>query len=294
MRAALGGSQAQEKAASSGASPKDLKDYEFKVDKVSAGHKFTEGPAWSDDGYLIFSDVPSNKVLRFTPGKGTDVLREESGGANGNAVDAQGRILTCESRGRRLIRIDKSKKVEVLAESWEGKRLNAPNDVAVRKDGHIWFTDPAFGDQADRRELDFYGVYHLPPKGPLELVAKTQGRPNGVTLAPNGRTLYVADSDERLIRAWDVDSKGLATNERRAIQAIDGPPDGIRCDEKGNLWIAANQLAVYSAKGDLLRELKLAETPRNLAFGDPDGMSLYITAYTSVYRTRVPWSGAKA
>lgn len=262
------------------------------VQKVSAGHIFTEGPAWSRDGYLVFSDVPKNQLLRFVPGKGTEVYRENSNGANGNAFDAQGRLYSCESHTRRVVRINSKGKVDVLASEWNGKRLNAPNDIVVRKDGHVYFTDPAFGNQADTRELDFYGVYHITPKGVLDLVAKPKGRPNGIALSPNGRILYVANSDSRTITAYDLDRGGAASNERIVVSGIPGVPDGLRADEKGNLYVAAAGIVVYTPEGKLVRTIELPETPSNCTFGDPDFQSLYITARTSVYRVRLEVKGA--
>ena len=159
---------------------------EIRVEKVSGGYQFLEGPVWSKEGgYLLFSDVPASKVLKIDS-EGIKTFRAPSGKTNGNTIDPQGRVLSCESEGRRVVRQDKKGNWEVLADKWEGKRLNAPNDIVVRKDGHIYFTDPAFGNQADTRELDFYGVYHIPPKGPMELVAKPKGRPNGLAFSPKG------------------------------------------------------------------------------------------------------------
>ncbi len=265
---------------------------DVKIEKVSGGHRFTEGPVWSRDGYLLFSDVPNNLLMKMTPGEGTAATRENSNGANGNAFDKEGRLYTCESRTRRVIRFDKKGNVEVLAEKWEGKRLNAPNDIVVRRDGQVYFTDPAFGNQGDTRELDFYGVYHITPKSELKLVAKPKGRPNGIALSPNGRILYVANSDERSILAYDLDRNGEASNERIAIKGIEGVPDGLRVDEKGNLYVAAKGLAVFSAQGKPIHTLDLAETPANCAFGDPDLQTLYITARTSVYRVRLDVKGS--
>ena len=264
----------------------------LRVERVSAGHRFTEGPVWSPEGYLLFSDVPNNRILKFVPGKGTETFRENSNGANGNAIDRQGRLYTCESRTRRLVRSGAKGEPAVLAERWQGKRLNAPNDVVVRRDGHIWFTDPAFGNQADTRELDFYGVYHIPPKGPMELSARPGGRPNGIALSPDGRILYVANSDEKNIRAYDIDRQGGASNERVLISNIDGVPDGIRTDEKGNLYVTAKGVAIYSPQGKLLHTIELPETPANCAFGDPDLQTLYVTARTSVYRVRLNVKGS--
>ena len=265
---------------------------DYNIIKVAAGYTFTEGPAWSPNGYLLFSDVPNNKIWKLVPGSKPEVFREESNGANGNEFDAKGRLHTCESRTRRVTRTDRKGQVEVLAQNWEGRRFNAPNDIIIRKDGNIYFTDPAFGQQADGRELNFYGVYHIGPKGELELIAKPAGRPNGIAFSPNSKVLYVANSDERNVRAYDLDGDGKASNERVLISNVDGPPDGIAVDEKGNLYVTANKLPVYSAEGKLLHTIELAETPANCAFGDPDMETLYITARTSVYAVRLGVKGA--
>jgi gluconolactonase len=263
----------------------------IQVDKVATGYEFAEGPAWSPQGFLVFSDVPNNKVLQFKPGEPVGVLRADSNGASGNRFDAQGRQYTCESHTRRVTRIDKRGKVEVVAERWQGKRLNAPNDIAVRKEGDVYFTDPAFGNQQDTRDLDFFGVFHITRKGELEVVAKPKGRPNGIALAPDGKTLYVDNSDERNVRAYDLDKSGAASNERVLVSGIDGVPDGICIDEKGDLYVAANQIQVYSPDGKPLGMIPLQETPSNCAFGDPDLGSLYVTARTSVYRVRLGVKG---
>ena len=231
-------------------SAQDFSD--IKVEKVAAGYVFTEGPVWSHEGYLIFSDIPGNKVEKWVPGEGTATVRQNSNGAAGNTFDSQGRLYSCESHARRVIRQDKKGRVEVLADKWQGKRLNAPNDITVRHDGEVYFTDPAFGNQQDSRELDFFGVFHISRKGGLEVIAKPEGRPNGITLSPNGRILYVANSDEHNVRAYDLDRNGDASNERVAISGIEGVPDGMRADEKGNLYIAAKGIAVYSPEGKRL------------------------------------------
>jgi gluconolactonase len=264
---------------------------DIRVEKVATGFTFTEGPAWSPAGFLIFSDIPENKLLQFTPGEPAGIFRENSNGANGNRFDAQGRLYTCESHSRRIMRADKKGKLEVVAERWQGKRLNAPNDIAVRKEGDAYFTDPAFGNQQDTRELDFFGVYHISRKGELEVIAKPKGRPNGVALAPDGRRLYVSNSDERNVRAYDLDKNGAAANERTLISGIEGVPDGICVDEKGNLYVAANRMEVFTAEGKPLGSIVLDETPSNCTFGDPDLGSLYITARTSVYRVRLNVKG---
>jgi gluconolactonase len=262
------------------------------IEKVDAGFRFTEGAVWSREGFLLFSDVPNNHIRKLVPGERSTVFREDSHGANGNTFDAQGRLYSCESKTRRVVRMDKKGKIEVLAEKWEGKRLNAPNDIVVRKDGHIYFTDPAFGDQADTRELTFYGVYHITPKGVMSLIAKPAGRPNGIAFSPNGRILYVDNSDDRNVRAYDVDRNGEVSNERVVVSNIEGVPDGMKVDEKGNLYITAKGIAVYSPEGKLLHTIDISETPANCAFGDPDFQTLYITARTSLYRVRLNVKGS--
>ena len=264
---------------------------QVQVETVINGFRFTEGPAWSRDGYLLFSDVPSGNLIKKAPDEDRQLFRDSDNGASGNAFDAQGRLYTCETHTRRVVRSDKHGHTEVLADKWEGKRLNAPNDLVVSRSGHVYFTDPAFGNQQDTRELDFYGVYHITPKGQLTVIAKPSGRPNGITLSPNGRILYVSNSDERNIRAYDLDREGAASGERVLIANINGIPGGIRTDELGNLYIAAKGIAVYTPEGKLLATLPVPETPSNCAFGDPDLHTLYITARTSVYRARLDVKG---
>jgi len=262
------------------------------MDRVATGFRFTEGPAWSREGFLLFSDVPNDKIMKYVPGQKPTVFRENSNGANGNCFDAQGRFYTCESRTRRVVRLDKKGEMQVMAEKWGGKRFNAPNDIVARKDGHIYFTDPAFGNQADTRELDFFGVYHISPKGELQLIAKPAGRPNGIAFSPNGHILYVANSDEHNVRAYDVDHNGEVSHERVLISSVDGVPDGIRVDDKGNIYVTATGITIYDSQGKHVETLGMPETPANCAFGDADLQSLYITARTSLYRTRRSVKGA--
>jgi len=267
----------------------------LEVQRVVANLHFAEGPVWSYNGFLVFSDTVVDKLFKVVPGSADEVFAERAGGAIGNAYDTEGRLYSCEFRQRRITRTLKNGKIEVLVARFEGKRFNAPNDIVVRRDGHVYFTDPAFGAQQDTRELDFYGVYHITPKGELELVAKWKTRPNGIALSPNGRTLYVSDSDQRNVRAYDLDGKGAASKERIVVDKIDGVPDGLRTDEKGNLYVAAKAVYAYdlsSVPAKLLGEIQLAETPSNLAFGDADMETLYITARTSVYRVRLGVKGS--
>ncbi len=263
----------------------------IEVEKYAWGFNYTEGPVWTADNGLIFSDVPENLVYRVLPGQKAEVLRRDSGGAMGNAVDSKGRLYTCETTGRRVVRRDSKGQIEVLADHWQGKRLNAPNDIVVRRDGNAWFTDPAFGSEQDSRELDFYGVYHIEPSGKLEVAAKPRGRPNGVALSPDGQKLYVTNSDERNVRQYRLDRKGGASQETVLISYIDGVPDGIRTDEAGNLYVAARKLYIYSPKGQLMWAVPFEEPPSNCAFGDADLRSLFVTTRTAVYRLRMPVKG---
>ena len=256
------------------------------VGKIGAGYRFTEGAAWSKDGFVVFSDTPNDKLLKWVPGHAAEVFRENANGPSGNAFDALGRLYTCETRARRVTRTDKTGKIEVLAERWEGKRLNAPAGIAVSKTGNVYFTDPSFGYQSDHRELDFYGVYHIPLKGPMELVAKPAGRPHGIALSPNGRILYVSNVDERNIRAYDLDKNGGASGERLLVSGIAGVPGGITVDEQGNLYVAANGIAIYNPQGRPIHTIELHDPPSNCAFGEADMKSLFVTARGSVYRLR--------
>jgi gluconolactonase len=193
-----------------------------------------------------------------------------------------------------VTRTERGGKVEVLAERFESKRLNAPAGIAVGKSGHVYFTDPAFGYQEDQRELDFYGVYHLPPKGPLSLVARVPGRPHGVALSPNGRLLYVSSTDEHNVRAFDLDRNGEGSGGHILISGIAGVPAGIAVDESGNLYVAANGIAVYSSEGRLERTIMMTDPASSVAIGDPDMKSLYVTARGTLYRIRLESVGDAA
>lgn len=264
---------------------------ELRIDRVAVGLRFTEAPVWSPEGRLLFADVPTNTIWQWKPGEKPILLEKDSNGAGGLAFDAQGRMYVCEWHGRRVIRIDRKSHREVLAEKWEGKRLNSPNDLAIRRDGHIWFTDPAFGAASDSRELDFYGIFHISPKGELDLVAKWQTRPNGIAVSPNGHQLYVTNSDERKLYVFDIDGKGAAANPRVVLSDIEGVPGGVRLDEKGNIYLAARHLLIYSSGGKLIRKVELPEAPSNIAFGESDLESLFVTSHGQVFRIRIPVKG---
>jgi gluconolactonase len=264
---------------------------EVLIERVATGFRFLNGPTWSPDDTLIFSDTPTDRQLRFTPGKNVSEVSSRAGGISATTFDKDGRMYIAEPRARRIIRIDKKAKTDVLAERFEGRRLNAPNDLVVRRDGNVYFTDPSFGSQQDAVELGFYGVFRLSPKGELSAIARWKTRPNGIALTENGRMLYVSDSDAQTVHAFDLSGDGVASNDRTIISKIAGAPGGVRTDATGNIYVAAREVYVYSPKGDLIRTISVGETPSNLTFGDVDFQSLYVTARTSLYRVRLSVKG---
>lgn len=266
---------------------------DVKIQKLAEGYHFLDSPVWTPERRLLFTEPASNTIHVWQPGQRPEPKVADSNGARGLTFDAQERLYICESRARRVVRLDKKGKREVIAERWEGKRLNGPNDIVTRKDGHVYFTDSAFGAAAvAARELNFSGIFHITPKGELHLVAKwTAGRPNGLAISPNGRHLYVSDADQRRIVVFDLDRGGAATNERPFITGLRGVPGGVRCDEKGNLYIASKGISIYDAQGKHLRDFEMPEASTNLAFGENDLQSLFVSTQTSIYRVRVPYQG---
>jgi gluconolactonase len=262
----------------------------LQVEQVAAGFPGGEGPVWSRQGFLIFSDYSQDRLYKYIPGKTPEVYREDSHGTNGNTMDRQGRLYSCEYKARRVTRTSRKGRIEVVAGEFEGKRFNAPNDIVVRRDGHVYFSDPLF-TPLDHRDLDFYGVYHVTPQGRIEAIARMKTRPNGVTLSPDGKILYVANTDERNIRAYDLDRGGQASNERVVIANLPGGPDGIRTDVRGTLYIAARGVVVYSPGGQLLGKITPPVNPRNLAFGDSDLRTLYMVG-NSIFRVRLDVPGS--
>jgi gluconolactonase len=262
------------------------------IEIIGKNFQFTEGPAWSKDGFMLFSDTAAGKIWKWTPGGEVGVFREPSGGASGNAFDSQGRLYTCETHARRVTRTNpKDGRIDVLADQWDGKKLNAPCDLAVSKSDHVYFTDPAFGEQQDHRELDFYGVYHAPPKGPVKLVAKPTGRPHGIAISPNGRLLYVTNADERNVRAYDLDRTGDPSGERVLVERTDGIPGGLKVSEKGELYVATTKgIAIYSPDGKPVHTITMRDRPSDCVF-DPQGTWLYVTARGFLYRIRLDGKG---
>lgn len=281
-----------------------------RLERIATGCRWAEGPVWfADANCLLFSDIPNRRMLRWSPdaeGSGLSVFRQDSGFANGNTRDRQGRLVTCEHGARRVTRTEIDGRVTVLADSYGGRRLNAPNDVVVASDGGVWFTDPTYGILSDYEgfradpEQPVRGVYRIDPAGGVALVADDFGQPNGLAFSPDEKTLYVADSAAshdpaapRHIRAFDV-TEGRLTSPRVAAIIDRGFPDGIRTDTAGNLWSSAGDgVHCFAPDGTLMGKILVPETVANLTFGGPRRNRLFITATTSVYAVYVAATGAQ-
>lgn len=261
-------------------------------ERVATGMQYADGIVWSRDGFLVFADAVSKVIYRLDPGKQPKPTDENANGAQGLAYDTLGRLWICEALNRRVVRLDRRGKTETVAENFQGKKFNSPNDVVVRKDGIAFFTDSAFGSQQEKRELDFNGIYRVGLKGEIDVVAKWTTRPNGIALSNDGKTLWVTDSDRRVVVAFDVDGKGGLSNQRDFIRGIKGVPGGLRADVNGRLYVAALGLAVYDRDGKLFHTFMPSEIVTNCAFGDPDFQTLYASARKAVYKIRVEVKGA--
>jgi gluconolactonase len=259
-----------------------------KVEKLAGGMKFTEGPVWLD-GYLVFSDIPNNRLMRWNANGGPGVFREGSNQSNGNTKDRDGNLITCEHQARRVTRTDvKTGQVSVLVDGFEGKRLNSPNDVVVKSDGTIWFTDPTYGGHKDL-EVGGRNVYRFEPKAKaLSAVVTGCDQPNGLAFSPDEKRLYVADSGKpKHIRVFEVKEDGMV-GEGRVFCTIDkGVPDGIRVDADGRVWSSAQDgVHIFTADGKLIGKILLPENCANLCFGGAGGDEVYMTATTSLYRVK--------
>jgi gluconolactonase len=286
---------------------REIVDLEAEPEKVAGGFVFTEGPVW-DPGRrrLVFSDIPADTMYEWTEADGARVFRKPSGNANGNTLDAGGALLTCEHANRRVSRTTTDGVVGTLVDRYEGKRLNSPNDVIVSASGDVYFTDPPYGlRQPDGTfasgELDFFGVFRFEPAtGRLSVLAEDFVRPNGLALSPDGRTLFVADTDRAHVRAFDVVGGALENGRvfaRTEHEGVVARPDGIKLDEHGNLSVTSSRLQgvwVYDPAGRLIGQIAVGETPANCGFGGDDGRTLFITAQTSVYRVGLKVAGQRA
>jgi gluconolactonase len=277
----------------------DILDDSAKLEKLAGDFQFIEGPIWHPDGFLLFSDIPANIIYKFASNQQVEVFRRPSGNANGNTLDKENRLLTAENENRRVSRTEKDGKVITLADRYEGKRLNSPNDLVVKSDGSIYFTDPSYGVSKDREELGFYGVYRLAADGKLTLLVKDLVLPNGIAFSPDEQKLYVNNSEARYIAVYDVKPDGTVTNERLFADLKDasqgGVPDGLKVDLEGNVYSTGpGGVWILSPDGKLLGKISVPETATNLAWGESDRKTLYITGSTSLYRIRLKIAGVRA
>lgn len=270
-----------------------------RAERLWTGGGWTEGPAWFDDGWLLWSDIPNNRILRWSEADGAiSVFRQPSNGANGNTVDREGRLVTCEHHTRRVTRTEADGTITVLADRYEGKRLNSPNDVVVKSDGTIWFTDPNYGPSPlyeGTRELDGCHVYRLDPdSGDLTQVTDDMFMPNGLAFSPDESLFYIIDTGSthfengpNHIRRFTVASDGsLGGGEVFSDSAQFY--DGMRLDTEGRLWCGTEDGAIcYDADGTLIGKIRLPERAANLSFGGRDGGTLLLTGTTSLYRVPV-------
>ena len=281
-----------------------------RIEKLSGGFAFTEGPVWHRRfGHLMFSDLRSNAIHIWDDAEGLSTFMQpvfegesetSSVGSNGLNIDSQGRLILMEHGNRRVSRMENGNTV-VLADNYQGKRLNSPNDSAYRSDGWLYFTDPPYGlaglEDDPARELDFNGIYRLSPDGELELLESGQTRPNGIAFSPDERTLYVANSDaeHKVWMAYAVRDDGTLGTGRVFFDVNDqnetGAADGLKVDVDGNLFATGpGGVWIFDANGKHLGTIKPDEVPANVAWGD-DGSTLYMTARTGLYRIRLSTSG---
>jgi gluconolactonase len=279
-------------------SPKFWKliDQGAKLEIVATGFGFTEGPVWDPSGFLYVSDETLNKIFRVYP-KGEKKELIALGDPDGNTFDRQHRLVDCASVLRGIIEVTPDGKFKMLADKYEGKRFNSPNDVIVGPDGALYFTDPTLDLVAgEKQEIPFQGVYRLGEKGDVKLLTKDLIQPNGLAFSPDGKRFYVDDSEKRNIRVYDVAADGTLMNGRlfgeEPGSKDDGVPDGIKVDRDGNIFVTGpGGIWVWDAQGHHLGTIVMPEQPANLTWGDADYRTLYITATTSVYRLRTTTKG---
>ncbi|HJL16974.1 MAG TPA: SMP-30/gluconolactonase/LRE family protein [Sandaracinaceae bacterium LLY-WYZ-13_1] len=261
---------------------------------VRDGFTFLEGPHWrAADGVLLFTDIPESTIHRLAPPDAIDVFRMPSGEANGLATLPDGRLLAAEHANRRVSVTAADGTVSGLATTFEGGRLNSPNDLAVRSDGTVYFTDPPYGLGGTPPDLDFHGVFRVDPAGALhdEWRGSSAQRPNGIGLSPDERVLYVADTADGLVRAFDVAADGSTSGERPFATGTPNA-DGMAVDRDGNLFVTtADGVAVLAPDGSRWGTITVPEVPANCAFGDADRRTLYVTARTGLYAVRLPIPG---
>jgi gluconolactonase len=275
----------------------NLFEHDAKLTTVGTGFGFTEGPVWDPAGFLYVSDEETNKIFRLYTADGRKEELVSLGDPDGNTYDRKRHLIDCASVLRAIIQLDDAGLYTVLADRYEGKRFNSPNDVVVGPDGAIYFTDPTLDlPKSDKQEIPFQGVYRLGPEGHVQLLTKELSQPNGLAFSPNGKKFYVDDSEQRNIRVYDFQANGSLKNGRIFGEEPggkgDGVPDGIKVDQQGNLYVTGpGGIWVWDSEGQHLGTLNLPEQPANLAWGDADYSGLYITATTSVYRVKTKARG---
>jgi gluconolactonase len=274
----------------------NLVDHNAKLSVVGTGFGFTEGPVWDQAGFLYVSDEITNKIYRLhSNGKQEEVIA--LGDPDGNTFDRQHRLIDCASVLRAIIEVTPDGKYKILADRYDGKKFNSPNDVTVGPDGALYFTDPTLDLVAgEKQETLFQGVYRLDAKGGVQLLTKDLTQPNGLAFSPDGKHFYVDDSEKRNIRVYDVGPDGSVRNGRIFGEEPggkgDGVPDGIKVDKNGNLFVTGPKgIWVWDSKGNHLGTIVMPEQPANMNWGDKDYRTLYITATTSVYRLEMKTQG---
>lgn len=274
-----------------------------KVEKLAGEFSFIEGPVWiKAGGYLVFSDIPKNELKQWSPACEVKTYRAPSFNANGNTLDRTGRLLTCEHSGRRIAAQEKDGTLRTVVDSFEGKKLNSPNDVVVKSDGTLYFTDPDYGlktnpatKQKEGKEQPGNFVYrHDPKTGRTTALVRDFVNPNGLAFSPDEKTLYVADSGApKHIRRFDVAADGMLSGGQVFCKIDKGGPDGIRVDATGRVWSSAGDgVHLFAPDGKLIGKILVPEGPANLCFGGADGKTLFITARKSLYAVKVSVTGA--
>ncbi|CAM5460744.1 sugar lactone lactonase YvrE/DNA-binding IclR family transcriptional regulator [Aquamicrobium terrae] len=280
------------------------------VEKLFTGCRWAEGPAWFPAGrYLIWSDNPNNRMMRYDETDGSvSVFREPSNNSNGNTVDRQGRLVTCEHQARRVSRTEHDGTIVTIADRWQGKRLNSPNDVVVKSDGSIWFTDPTYGIDTDyegdkaESEIGASYVYRVDPAtGAVEAVVTDMVKPNGLAFSPDETKLYVVDTgrthgaeNPAHMRVFDVGEGGRLRGGEVFADCTAGLFDGFRLDDAGRIWTsAADGIHCYDPDGTLIGKVKVPEVVANCVFGGIKRNVLYICGTTSLYAVRLMINGAR-
>jgi gluconolactonase len=301
-----------------------------RIERVATGFdKWTEGPVWTHQGTLLFAEIPANKIIEWSPGKGASVFMHPSGyegsepfkgpepGSNGMTLDADGRISVAGHARRtvwRMESVDPKAQLTVLADSYQGKKLNSPNDLVYKSDGSLYFTDPPYGlptqgDNDPQKELQVNGVYRIagarqhkpgapPERDQVQLVIKDLARPNGLAFSPDEKFLYVAESGKKQWMRYRVQPDGSVTDGTLFLDAstdpADGGPDGLRVDKQGNIYGSGpGGVWIISSQGKHIGTIKVPERVSNVAWGDKDGKTLYITASTSLFRVKLKVPGER-